>query len=175
MFYKAEQFEGIVALETHWTVIKQELDQLPSSAFLTYPEKHLLDGQQGWDIFGLYFLGVRIDLNCDLCPKTAKLLQAIPGMLTAGFSLLQPGAHIIPHAGKSISVLRCHLGLIVPPKCGLRVGPDIRPWVAGECLVFDDTFEHEAWNLSSFSRVVLLLDFRAPEGFFSKLKLPTSQ
>ncbi|WP_263971742.1 aspartyl/asparaginyl beta-hydroxylase domain-containing protein [Leptolyngbya ohadii] len=36
---------------------------------------------------------------------------------------------------------------------------------SGKCLVFDDTSEHEAWNLSDRPRTVLLLDFKAPPGF----------
>ncbi|MFM8275542.1 MAG: aspartyl/asparaginyl beta-hydroxylase domain-containing protein, partial [Cyanobium sp.] len=50
--------------------------------------------------------------------------------------------------------------LIVPESCGLRVASEVRSWREGECLVFDDTAEHEAWNRSSRTRVVLLLDFR---------------
>ena len=170
MFYDTGHFKFSKRLESNWYIIKQELDQLPPKDFIPYPERYLLDDRRGWDIFGLYFLGVRIDLNCDLCPETAKYLKAIPGMMTAGFSLLAPGAHIVPHSGKSIGVLRCHLGLTVPEQCALRVGADVRPWREGQCLIFDDTYEHEAWNLSDRPRIVLLLDFKAPQGF-----LPTPQ
>jgi beta-hydroxylase len=44
----------------------------------------------------------------------------------------------------------------------LRVGNEVRNWVEGECLIFDDTFEHEAWNNSNETRIVLLLDFLRP-------------
>ena len=152
MFYDASQFDYVANLESNWQMIKQELNNLQSKDFIAYPERYLLDNRRGWDIFGLYFLGVRIDLNCDLCSETAKLVQTIPGMITAGFSLLEPGTHIVPHAGKPIGVLRCHLGLTVPKRCALRVGSDIRPWAEGKCLIFDDTFEHEAWNLSNHPR-----------------------
>jgi aspartyl/asparaginyl beta-hydroxylase (cupin superfamily) len=46
------------------------------------------------------------------------------------------------------------------------VGLETRSWGEGECLVFDDTVEHEAWNRSAKTRVVLLLDFLRP-GFAS--------
>jgi aspartate beta-hydroxylase len=39
--------------------------------------------------------------------------------------------------------LRCHLGLVVPPGVRIRVGDEVREWTAGECLIFDDSFEHE--------------------------------
>jgi beta-hydroxylase len=45
----------------------------------------------------------------------------------------------------------------------LRVGDEVRNWVEGECLIFDDTIEHEAWNHSNQSRIVLLLDFLRPD------------
>jgi ornithine lipid ester-linked acyl 2-hydroxylase len=44
----------------------------------------------------------------------------------------------------------------------LRVGDEVRAWQGGECLVFDDTTEHEAWNRSNADRLVLLLDFLRP-------------
>jgi ornithine lipid ester-linked acyl 2-hydroxylase len=165
VFYDASQFEFVRNLESNWQMIRQELYQLRPEDFVPYPERYLLDNRKGWDIFGLYFLGVKIDLNCEICPKTTQLLQSVPDMMTAGFSLLAPGAHIVPHSGKPIGVFRCHLGLTVPEECGFRVGNEMRRWQEGKCLVFDDTNEHEAWNLSDRPRAVLLLDFKIPVKF----------
>jgi beta-hydroxylase len=81
------------------------------------------------------------------------------------FSILSPGKHIPPHGGPYKGVLRYHLGLIVPGvpgSCRIRVGNDVRPWAEGKSLVFDDTFEHEAWNDSDGTRVVLFVDFKRP-------------
>ena len=58
--------------------------------------------------------------------------------------------------------LTCHLPLIVPPGCGFRVGNEVREWVEGKLLVFDDTIEHEAWNDSGEDRVVLIFDIGGP-------------
>lgn len=162
MYCDASQFKFVPQLEQGWPAIAGELRALPEDVFIPYPERYLLDKRTGWDTFGIYFLGVKIDLNCDLCPETARLVESIPGMVTAGFSRLVPGAHIIPHSGKPVGLLRCHLGIDVPEKCGLRVGDEIRRWENGRCLIFDDTSEHEAWNLDSRPRTVLLLDFKAP-------------
>lgn len=87
----------------------------------------------------------------------------LPGMTTAGFSSLVAGTHIKPHIGYSKAVLRCHLGLIVPDGCVLRVGTQTRNWQSGKCLIFDDTVEHEAWNNSDKTRIALLIDFKKPE------------
>jgi aspartyl/asparaginyl beta-hydroxylase (cupin superfamily) len=59
--------------------------------------------------------------------------------------------------------LICHLPLLVPDQCGLRVGNEVRPWREGELLIFDDSIEHEAWNRSDEIRVVLLFDIWRPE------------
>jgi beta-hydroxylase len=90
-----------------------------------------------------------------------RLLERIPNLVTAGFSSLRPGTQIAPHTGYPDGVLRCHLGLIVPDNdCGIRVGAEIRHWEVGKCLIFDDTLDHEAWNNSDRTRIILLLDFK---------------
>jgi aspartyl/asparaginyl beta-hydroxylase (cupin superfamily) len=78
------------------------------------------------------------------------------------FSLLAPQTRIPPHTGAANTRLVCHLPLIVPPKCGFRVGETTREWRVGEAFVFDDTIEHEAWNDSDELRVVLIIDLWAP-------------
>ena len=58
--------------------------------------------------------------------------------------------------------LVAHLPLIVPRNCALKVGGKEHTWVEGEVVVFDDTFEHEAWNRSDQTRVVLIFDIWNP-------------
>ncbi|MEB3200314.1 MAG: aspartyl/asparaginyl beta-hydroxylase domain-containing protein [Synechococcaceae cyanobacterium] len=169
-FYDPEQFPFTRRLRADWPLILQELQALRGGDFVAWPEKYLYDGK-GWDTFGLYALGVRIERNCRLCPRTADALARIPGLVSAGFSSLAPGTHIEPHTGYPDGLLRCHLGLIVPDNCGLRVAQEVRPWREGDCLVFDDTAEHEAWNRSDRTRVVLLLDFR-PQPVAEALTVP---
>lgn len=164
MFLDPADYGFIGELEANWQVVRDELLRLESTDFRHWPERFLYDGR--WDVFGLYAFGEKLEQNCALCPETARLVEQIPGMTTAGFSSLAAGAHIKPHVGYTNEVLRCHLGLVVPPGCSLRVGADEQAWREGECLVFDDTIEHEAWNRSEVTRVVLLIDFRrdAEEG-----------
>jgi beta-hydroxylase len=47
----------------------------------------------------------------------------------------------------------------------MRVGSEARSWREGECMIFDDTIEHEAWNRAGHARVVLLFDFLRPGAF----------
>ena len=58
-------------------------------------------------------------------------------------------------------MLRYHLALRTPADetaARLRVGSRTEHWRDGRSLIFDDTFEHEAWNDSDEIRVVLSVD-----------------
>ncbi len=79
------------------------------------------------------------------------------------FSLLRPRTRIPPHNGLVNTRLICHLPLIVPPGCGFRVGNETRQWQEGKAWVFDDSIDHEAWNDSDRTRVILLFDIARPE------------
>ena len=84
------------------------------------------------------------------------------------FSVLQPKTRIPPHTGVSNTRLVVHLALVVPPRCGFRVGNETREWRAGHAWVFDDTIEHEAWNDSDLTRTVLIFDIWSP--FLSEME-----
>jgi aspartyl/asparaginyl beta-hydroxylase (cupin superfamily) len=79
------------------------------------------------------------------------------------FSLLRPATRIPPHNGFVNTRLICHLPLIVPRGCRFRVGNDTRVPVEGKAWIFDDTIEHEAWNDSAETRVILLFEIWRPE------------
>ena len=106
--------------------------------------------------------------NCQRCPETVKLLDQIPGLKVAFFSILAPGNHIPPHRGKHKGIIRYHLALKVPQpqeNCRIRVADQIVHWQEGKSLIFDDTFEHEVWNDTNDYRVVLFLDIARPLRF----------
>jgi aspartate beta-hydroxylase len=121
-----------------------------------------------WDAFFFYRHGRRYDANCARCPLTSALLDRLPLVRIDGyapeicFSVLTPGSHILPHTGVTNTRVVCHLPLLVPDDCALVVGGEKHVWREGECVVFDDTYEHEAWNRSGRTRVVLLMDVWNP-------------
>lgn len=158
MYCDPALFPFTAALEAGWTTIRAEFERVERRALMAWPERFLYD--QGWEVLGLWAFGARLRDNCAMCPETARLVESIPGMTTAGFSVLAPGTHIRPHVGYTPAVLRCHLGLVVPPGCAMRVGTETREWQEGRCLVFDDTVEHEVWHRGGAERVILLVDFR---------------
>ena len=163
----------IEGIEASWEKIRCELDALLQRQ-QSVPEFKDISEEQGritrgvWRTHIFYLYGRRIAANCEGCPETDRLLSGIPGLATGMFSMLMPGARLIPHRGPFKGVLRYHLGLVVPndpTTCGIRVGQDVAHWLEGKSLVFDDTHEHEAWNESDQLRVVLFVDFVRPLPF----------
>jgi aspartyl/asparaginyl beta-hydroxylase (cupin superfamily) len=159
MFQDVTRFPYLSTIADQWRDICDEARAvLPQ--FQEWGERHLYD--KGWEVFGLSVANRPVPDNRVRCPITSAAVDLVPGMVTAGFSLLRPGAHIKPHEGFSTPVYRCHLGLVIPDGCLFRVRADTRPWKEGEWLVFDDAHEHEAWNRSDSYRLVLLMDFLKP-------------
>lgn len=122
-----------------------------------------------WDAFFFYRDGVRLDANHACCPHTSALLESLPLVRIREhapeicYSVLAPGTHILPHTGVSNLRVVVHLPLIVPDDCAIEVAGEIHAWREGEVVVFDDTYEHQAWNRSSSTRVILLMDAWNPD------------
>ena len=127
-----------------------------------------LNQSRRWGVYYLWHEGVAIADHIARCPRTVAALEAwprceVPGCSpTAVFSILDAKTRIPGHTGVSNTRLIVHLPLIVPPGCGFRVGGERREWQPGKAFVFDDTFEHEAWNDSDVPRAVLILDIWSP-------------
>jgi len=167
----AKTFDWVERLEKNSGVIGQELSallgaqkHLPNIQELS-PRQMNLSREDGWKSYFFYLLGHRIDASYRRCPATGKLLDSIPGLALAFFSVLAPGMHIKRHRGSYKGVLRCHLGLIVPePRTSVRmqVADKMIYWEEGKCVIFDDTHKHEVWNDTNGIRVVLLFDVFRP-------------
>lgn len=172
-FFDTKQFSWVRDIESNWMDIRKELDgvlkfrdDIPNFQDISSDQKAITKDDK-WKTFFLYGYGFKSEQNCSLCPKTAELMEQIPGMKTAMFSILDGHKHIPPHRGPYKGVLRFHMGLIVPEpdKCKIRVGNDYSHWEEGKGMVFDDTFNHEVWNDSELQRVVLFVDFVRPIRF----------
>ncbi len=177
-WFNSDSFPWIAAIEKDWQSILGELEpllanreHLPNFQDLS-PDQRYLTQDDGWKTFFFWAYGLKTSRNCKRSPKTAKILKRIPGMKTAMFSIFAPGKRLPSHRGPFKGVLRYHLALIVPEPssaCAIRVGDDVRHWEAGKSLVFDDTFDHEAWNDTDGVRVVLFVDFIRPMRFPASL------
>lgn len=122
-----------------------------------------------WDAYFFYVDGERIDAHHAACPGVSAVLAQLPldHVRDHGpevcFSIMRPGAHILPHRGVTNARAVLHLGLEIPDGCALRLtAVEALGWQAGRCFAFDDTYEHEAWNRSDATRTILLADIWNP-------------
>jgi aspartyl/asparaginyl beta-hydroxylase (cupin superfamily) len=170
-FLDSDTFEWIPGFEGNWEAVRAELDELllrhdelPNFQDISVDQASITDDDR-WKTYFFYAYGVRSDGNCRRCPTTARIVEEVPGMTTAFFSILSPHKHIPEHRGPYRGVLRYHLGLRVPEPAeasGIKVGGQIGRWREGGSLLFDDTYPHEAWNDSDQLRVVLFMDIVRP-------------
>ncbi|MBX3695613.1 MAG: aspartyl/asparaginyl beta-hydroxylase domain-containing protein [Steroidobacteraceae bacterium] len=179
-FYERAEFPWLGEFEAATPAIQQELrtilaeDAAGFDPYIHYG-KHLpldqwqeLNHSPRWSAFHFYRHGERIEDRCRRAPRTIEAIEKLPQAQvplrspTAIFSVLKPKTRIPPHTGVANFRLVVHLPLIVPPGCGFRVGSETRQWRIGEAWVFDDTIEHEAWNDSDETRVILICDIWNP-------------
>jgi len=173
-FFDAAQFPWTRVLEENTAVFRRELEallprraELPNFQDISRDQRHLSQ-DDGWKTVFFYAYGLRADGNCRRCPETTRIVESIPGMKTAFFSILSPGKHIPPHRGPYKGVIRAHLGLIVPEpkeKCRIQVGDQFAHWEEGRVMAFDDCYPHQVWNDTDGVRVVLFLDIVRPLRF----------
>ena len=127
-----------------------------------------LDIAPSWNGYYFYRHGERREVNCLACPRTSEALELLPLAHVRDhgpevlYSVFTPGTHLLPHRGVTNTRLVAHLPLVVPENCGLTVGGEHHVWQEGRVVVFDDTYEHEAWNRSDRVRVVMIFDIWNP-------------
>ncbi|HWX50838.1 MAG TPA: aspartyl/asparaginyl beta-hydroxylase domain-containing protein [Roseomonas sp.] len=176
--YDNATFPWVAEIEREWPLIRAELDrvllrqaELPSFHDIS-TDVQTISKDNHWKTFFLTGYGLSSEQNIRQCPETWRIVQKIPGLKTAMFSIFEPGKHLPAHRGPYNGVLRLHLGLIVPEprdKLGIRVEHTLCHWEEGKALVFDDAYEHEAWNHTDKTRVVLFVDFVKPLRFPARL------
>ncbi len=181
-FYPREDFPWLDAIEDATNAVRRELLEVMAddsiadrfTPYVSYPDGVPLDQwaelnrSPRWSAFFLKDQGLPVAGNAERCPATMAALagapqpQVVHRSPAAMFSQLKPRTRIPPHTGVSNTRLVVHLPLIIPSDCGFRVGNDSRPWHEGQAWVFDDTIEHEAWNLSDVPRTILIFDIWSP-------------
>lgn len=147
-------FAWTASLREHWQAIRDEARAAGGGNTIEGERQTLL----------LHDGGRAVARNLTRCPRTAEILGRIPGLSSACFSVLAPGAHIPAHRGTTKGLITCHLGLVVPRDgdIRMRVHDRVVRWAEGETLVFDDTYDHEVWSDTRGVRTVLLIRFERP-------------
>ena len=170
------EFPGGAAFVAAWPAIREEalrvsaeLHRIPRFHELM-PEQSDISANDGrdWRMYILKAYGVEEPGHMAECPTYARLVRADPSVVSASFSYIGPRKHIPPHKGPFRGILRFYLMLAMPrhgdgtPAAVLKVDGVPYRLNDGEYLLWDDTYEHEAWNESDDVRIVLSLDVRRP-------------
>ena len=131
------------------------------------PEREPIARAGRWDVFMLYERGRALDDRLAHCPAVRNIVErnrtvrGLAGLVY--FSRLAPHTRVAPHTGPTNMRVRIHLGIDIPPDCGMKVADETRSWTVGRCLAFDDAFPHAVWNDSDRERIVLVLDVWHPD------------
>ena len=169
LFYDPAEFQFLKPITDNFPVFKYEFLELmkiekEDQWLKTFPDYVKSEKFKAWKVFSFIFFYMKFPEHAKLCPKSADIIYSIPQILSCDFSYLKAQSHILPHKGYTKMVLRCHLPLVVPDEdlCGIRVGNVTKHWKEGELMIFDDSFEHEAWNKTDSNRTVLMFDIPNP-------------
>lgn len=172
----ASDFAGGAAFVEHWRAIRDEalnvarkVQSVPRFHEIM-PEQADISANDGrdWRMYIMKAYGVEEPQRMASCPRLAALVRQRPEVLSCSFSFLGPGKHIPPHRGPIRGIIRFYMMLAMPraadgrPAAVLRVADTEHRLEDGQYLLWDDTFEHEAWNSSDEVRIVLSLDVWRP-------------
>ena len=179
-FFERSDFPWLDAVEAQTEAIRKELlqvlvaDREGLQPYIDFPAHMPLDQfrelnrSRRWSAYFLWNQSAEVPGHLARCPATARLLETAPRCFiegrapTAFYSILDANTRIPAHVGVTNTRCTVHVPLVVPPDCGFRVGSTTREWVPGQAWVFDDTINHEAWNLSDTPRAILIFDIWNP-------------
>lgn len=170
----AGYLENIGVLRAHWTSLRDEALALHASGALDaarYPGSAGYHDvgfrtfyKRGWSKFYLKWYGSTHRSAQRLCPATLALLDQVPAIRGAMFSVLPPGTELSLHSDPMACSFRYHLALATPnsERCRIEVDGQPCPWYDGEDFVFDETYPHTARNDTPVPRIILLCDVDRP-------------
>lgn len=167
-------FPIVDAYELHWEYIRDEAHNLyhviVPSGTIEMPNnvgKEYLDREQnfwkGWKTIPLRMFNRDVDEIQKYCPVLSHLLKKSPFVLTAFFSILEPGKTLEPHRGPYRGYWRYQLALDIPSQhgpgeCYLTVDGIRYDWEEGKSVMFDEYYVHSATNNTDKPRIVLFMD-----------------
>ena len=85
---------------------------LPNFQDISTDQASLTDDDR-WKTYFFYGYGFKSEPNCARCPETTRLVEQIPGMETAIYTILTAGKRLPPHTGPYKRDQRYHLGMLV--------------------------------------------------------------
>ncbi|MFQ5596769.1 MAG: aspartyl/asparaginyl beta-hydroxylase domain-containing protein [Nitrospiria bacterium] len=176
-----EHFRELDEIHEHWQIIRKEVLALYEKGHF---ERTKQPGENayydigfrtfykyGWSKFYLKWYGYVHHSAKRLCPETVRILENIPSVKGAMFSILPPGSQLTRHLDPVATSLRYHLGLSTPNSndCYINVDGKKYSWRDGEAFMFDETYLHFARNNADQNRLILMCDVERPMNILGRI------
>ena len=157
-WYDPDAFGYRDLLEAHHEELRDEVLAAVGNGLQMQPFGRAPDGAAlptgavpaGWNEVKLWWRTGPVERACALLPRAAALMHEVVADAKAlslfSYLALEPGGRAAEHTDPINALASCHLGIVVPDGCGLRVGGESRSWIEGRCIAFDNSYPHEAWN-----------------------------
>lgn len=173
-FFNVEEYKWCKNVSLQYLEIKHEFEQFISNNKLQpYFYKEQAGNTLKWKTLPLLTWNIKRK-SLKRFPTTHKILQSIPGLVSASFSLLEAGGEITTHRGDTDASIRGHLCLYTAQqneKAAFTVNNITKNWEEGRWLLFCDAHLHGGYNHSNENRLVLIVDVVHPENLDLKNKI----
>ncbi len=180
-FVTTKDFRQLALLEENWQDIAEEANRLLECGYFDeatdksnpsyYDVGFRTFYKYGWSKFYCSWYGTTHNSAARYCPKTIALLDQIPEVNGAMFTLLPAGSKLTRHLDPIACSLRYHLGLNTPnnENCYISVDGNRKTWFDGQSFLFDETYLHYVENNTDKPRLILMCDVERPMGLVGKV------
>eukprot|EP00929_Paragymnodinium_shiwhaense_P090709 TRINITY_DN50853_c0_g1_i1.p1 TRINITY_DN50853_c0_g1~~TRINITY_DN50853_c0_g1_i1.p1 ORF type:complete len:345 (-),score=51.36 TRINITY_DN50853_c0_g1_i1:12-1046(-) len=152
-------------------------DQVVSSFVADYEatDRPFVEHNEGLHVQGLWEVLYIFDDRCKkkLFRRSCEALDAFDKALRAAnqgyvqqarFARLNPGGKVVPHTATGNQRLKVHCGIENPDGVAMRIANLTHEWKRGECVLLDDSFEHDIESRADQRpRIILEMKVRHPD------------
>lgn len=157
-YFQTFEYNWCSMLSNNYKIILEEFEQFQKNDKLQPYFNKDQHGKSGkWKTLPLITWNIKRKHLKDFV-KTNKLLQQIPGLVSASYSMLEKGGEIQEHFGDTDAHIRCHLCLYTSENAAFKVNNITVRWKEGECLIFCDACKHSGYNHGTKNRLIMILD-----------------
>lgn len=168
-YLETAQFPAMKLFDEHWREIREEAVALMGAGQVKASDQFNDIGfnsffKSGWKRYYLKWYDESHPSAKQSCPKTLALIEQVPQVKAAMFTVLPAGSRLVRHRDPYAGSLRYHLGLVTPndDRCFMDVDGERRTWHDGESMMFDETYIHYAENDSEQGRLIFFCDVERP-------------
>src|ERR1700747_3553535 len=88
-----------IILNNYSTISQELISYLQQHELESYFNSTMVAKENTWKTISLKWWEIKIYRHYKYFPKTLKIINKIPGLVSASFHLLVPHGHIVPHCG----------------------------------------------------------------------------